>query len=128
MQRTGFVFTFCLLIGLIVQGCGIGNGVPRAEIPAEFRDGVLLTEYRADPATTYNAAWAALNDFNMKITSSKRDATGGFIQAIQPDGTGINMELRTSDRENTTVAIKVGPEGDEELSRAISRRISSHLR
>jgi hypothetical protein len=128
MQRTGIILTFCLLIGLIVQGCGIGKDAPRAELPAEFTDGVLRTEYKSDPLTTYNAAWAALNDFNMKIINSKRDNTGGYIQAIQPGGTEINLEMRTRDQENTTVAIKAGPEGDEELSRAISRRISSHLR
>jgi hypothetical protein len=129
MQRPGIVLTFFLLIGLIVQGCaGARNGAPQAEVPAEFTDGILRSEYRADPVSTYDASWAALNDFNMKITNSQRDSTGGFIQALQPDGTGVNLEMRTRDQETTTVTIRVGPQGDEELSRAISRRISAHLR
>jgi hypothetical protein len=127
MQRTGIVLTFCLLIGLILQGCA-GTRAPRAEVPAEFTDGILRAEFRADPVSTYDASWAALGDFNMKITNSKRDSTGGFIHAVQPDGTEVNMELRTRDQETTTVAIRVGTQGDEELSRAISRRISVHLR
>jgi hypothetical protein len=128
MQRSVNVLPLFLVIGLMILGCGARREAPRVEAPAEFTQGVLRADFRADSLNTFNAAWAALNDFNMKINNSKRDATGGFIEAIQPDGTGVNLQLRAKEPETTTVAIQVGPQGDEELSRAISRRISAHLR
>jgi hypothetical protein len=122
---------FFLLIGLMAQGCARFEEVaerPVAEVPETFADGVLLTEFRADPLRTYNAAWAALADFNMNVTASKRDSTGGYIEAVQPDGRKVTLSLRAKNQTDTTVAVRVGDLGDEELSRAISRRIMAHLR
>jgi hypothetical protein len=126
MKRASILILFFLLIGLTMQGCSQFRSRPYLEVPGVYADGVLVTEYRAGVLQTYDAARAALDDFSMKITRSEKDATGGIIEATQPDGRHVDISLRAKGPD-TTASIRVGPGGDEEQSRAISRRIAARL-
>jgi hypothetical protein len=127
-MNPGRTFAYFLLLVLLMLGCAPTMPVGQPEqTPLAFTNGVLQAEYRTDSKRAYDAAWAALQDFNMKVVNSKRDATGGYIQAIHPDGRDINVSFRALDQENTAVGIRVGDLGDEELSRAVIRRLEAHL-
>jgi hypothetical protein len=126
MKRAVNLILFSLLIGLALQGCSALRSRPYLEVPGVYSGGILVTEYRAGVIQTYDATRSALDDFNMKITNSEKDATGGMIQATQTDGTQVDISLRAKGAD-TTAEIRVGPEGNEEQSRAISRRIAARL-
>jgi hypothetical protein len=126
MKRASKLIMFSLLIGLAFQGCSAMRTQSYLEVPGVYADGILVTEYRAGVLKTYDAVRTALDDFNMKVTKSEKDATGGTIEAVQPDGRHVYISLRAKGPD-TTAGIRVGTGGDEEQSRAISRRIAARL-
>jgi len=126
MKRAPTIIIFSFLIGLTIQGCSQFRSRPYLEVPGAYADGALVSEYRGGVLKTYDAVRAALDDFNMKVIKSEKDATGGTIQATQQDGRHVDIALRAKGPDTTT-SIRVGPYGDEEQSRAISRRIAARL-
>lgn len=123
----GFVLVI-LCVSFTMQGCAaMRGGQEYGEAGSTFSNGALITDYKADVLKTVDASRAALRDFNMTITSAQKDATGGVITARMSDGTDVAISLRAKDSDVTTASIRAGTGGDEELSRAISRRIEAHL-
>jgi hypothetical protein len=76
---------------------------------------------------TWDATLKALKELGIRVYSSKKDATAGFIEASKIDGSKVKINLEPAGPGTTTVKISVGTFGDEEASLAIHREISRKL-
>lgn len=117
-----------LLAGFVLQGCATTH--PTGAASAVYSDGTLTANYDGNVFKTADATIAALKDFNMTVTNSRQDASGGRIDARRADGTAVSISLRALGSDVTVAGIAadtVGPFGDEEFSRAVSRKIEDRL-
>ncbi|MGQ9570457.1 MAG: DUF3568 domain-containing protein [Thermodesulfovibrionales bacterium] len=126
MTKTGIMFILlCSLI--MMQGCvavieaGAGAGT------VAYVRGELQTSYAASLDRTWDASIGALKDIGITIYNTKKDATEGDIEATKADGTKVKINLKPKGQDITTVKIRVGIFGDEEVSRTISNQISKRL-
>ncbi|HEX8950183.1 MAG TPA: DUF3568 family protein [Dissulfurispiraceae bacterium] len=117
-----------LLAGFMLQGCSLfRSGPATGPVSAVYTNQTLTENYDGNVFKTSDAAVSALKDFNMTITNSQKDASGGNIDARRSDGTTVNIALRALGKDTTLADIKVGALGNEELARAIGRRIEAHV-
>jgi len=115
-----FMLQGCLLLA---AGAGAGAGVATVA----YVKGELKTTYAASLNRTWEATLSALKDLRINVYSSKKDATEGSIEATKADGTKVKITLEPAGPDTTSVKIRVGIFGDEEVSRVINREIASKL-
>jgi len=90
-------------------------------------NGDLETTYPAALNRTWDATMGALRDAQLRITDTQKDAAKGTIRAQQADNTPVTVSLEPAGPNTTAVKIRVGTFGDEEISKAINRRIAARL-
>jgi len=113
------------LPGCLLLAVGVGAGGGAATVA--YVKGELKTTYAASLDRTWEATLSALKDLRMNVYSSKKDATGGNIEATKVDGTKVKIILEPAGPDTISVRIRVGTFGDEEASRVINRQIASRL-
>ena len=119
-----------ICMSLMLQGCvllvlGAGAGAGAATVA--YVKGELKTTYAASLNRTWDATLSALKDLQMDVHTRKKDATEGNIEATKADGTKVKITLEPAGPDTTSVRIRVGTFGDEEVSRVINRKIASKL-
>ena len=126
IRKTGIFWIFFAV--LIVQGCAVIRPARYGPEAAVYANGGLAVTYADSVNRTFEAARDALKDFDISITSTQRDPTGGIIRGTGKDGAGVSVALKAKGPDTTTAVIRVGRSGDEGLSRAIARRTDSRLK
>jgi len=119
-----------ICMGLMLQGClllAVGAGAGAGAATVAYVKGELKTTYAASLNRTWDATLSALKDLQINVRSSKKDATEGDIEATKADGTKVKIVLEPAGPDTTSVRIRVGTFGDEEVSRVINRQIASKL-
>jgi hypothetical protein len=128
LQAIGWVV---LGASVLLQGCvpllAVGAGAVAAGGTVAYVNGDLETTYPAALNRTWDATMGALQDAQLRITDTQRDATQGTIKAQQADATPVTVSLETAGPNTTDVKIRVGTFGDEEVSRTINRRLAARL-
>jgi hypothetical protein len=117
-------------MGLMLQGClllAVGAGAGAGAATVAYVKGELKTTYAASLNRTWDATLSALKDLRINVYSSKKDVTEGDIEATKADGTKVKINLAPAGPDTTSVSIRVGIFGDEEVSRVINRQIASKL-
>jgi hypothetical protein len=116
---------------LILQGCGAllagGAGAAAGAGGVAYVRGEAQSTYPASMDRTWNATLSALRDANMQVTDTERDGSQASIKAKAADDKSVNVALEPAGPGTTTVKVRVGTFGDEEVSRAIHQRIASRL-
>lgn len=115
---------------LLGNGCGlflVGTGVvigagTVAYVQGELRTGDSVPFDRAWTATTL-----AVDELKLITINSQRDELGGHVLARNSADQKITIKLRRQSDKVTEFYIRVGPVGDELLSRQIYDRIKSHF-
>jgi hypothetical protein len=125
IDRRILIGSFLLLA--ILQACAARVPQQDPAVAAPFSQGVLRVTYENTLFRTFEATRGTLLEQEMAITSARRNADRGSIQARMVDGTAVNIDLRSITPAQTEVSIKVGAYGSEEISRGISREIESRL-
>jgi hypothetical protein len=129
MMRAMLVGVICA--SFVWQGCGAlvagGAGAAAGAGTVAYVRGELQSTYPASFDRTWNATLAALQESDLRVTETERDGAQGTINARRTDDTAVTVNLERAGPGTTTVKIRVGVFGDEELSRAIHRRIASQL-
>ena len=123
---------WCVLsASLMLQGCvplvAAGAGAVAAGGTVAYVNGDLETTYAAPLNRTWDATMGALRDSQLRITDTQKDATKGTVKAQRADNTPVTVSLEQAGPNTTGVQIRVGTFGDEEVSRAIQRRIAARL-
>ena len=117
-------------MSLMLQGClllAVGAGAGAGVATVSYVKGELRTTYAASLNRTWEATLSALKDLQLNVRSTKKDATEGNIEATKADGTSVKINLEPAGPDTTSVRIRVGLFGDEEVSRVINRQIASRL-
>jgi hypothetical protein len=128
MREVKLLMALLLGMSLMLQGCvllAVGAGAGAATVA--YVKGELQTTYGAPLNRAWDASLAALKDLEIKVYSSKKDATEGVIEGTKADGTKVKVNLATAGPDTTTVKIRIGTFGDEEASVAINRKIGDRL-
>ena len=106
---------------LIGAGAAIGAGTI-AYVKGELQAAERVTMDRAWSATT-----GALDELKLKIISAKRDELSGLVIARTADDRKVEIRLKRQANDTTEFRIRVGPIGDEVLSRTIYEKIKSRF-
>jgi len=118
---------FLLSLVLMLPGCVAVIGAGAGAATVAYIEGELQTTYAAPFNRTWDATLSALNDLEIKVYNTQKDATGGVIEATKADGTKVKLNLKPTGTDTTSVKIRIGIFGNEEASRIISRQISVRL-
>jgi len=120
-----------LCVSVLLQGCGAlvaaGAGAAAGAGTVAYVKGELQSTYAAPFGRTWDAAEAALKDLELRVKTADKDATGGTIEAMRTDQTPVKLTLKAAGPGTTSVKIRVGTFGDEEVSMAIHHKIAAHL-
>jgi hypothetical protein len=119
------LFLLCAVI--IMQGCVAVVGAGAGAGTVAYVRGELQTTYAASFNRTWEASLASLKDLGITVYNTQKDATEGDIEATKADGTKVKINLKPTGSDTTSVKIRVGIFGDEEVSRTISNQISKRL-
>jgi hypothetical protein len=115
----------------MLQGCtalvAAGAGAAAGAGTVAYVEGELQSTYVARLDRTWNAAMAALQDLELGVKTADKDAAGGTIGAMRTDQTPVKLTLKAAGPGTTSVKIRVGTFGDEEVSMAIHHKIAAHL-
>ena len=131
MRSLAGILLLLLLTSLALQGCAVvvvgGAAVGAGAATVAWVRGELQSTYPAPMDGTWDATLGALKELGIRVYSSKKDATAGFIEASKVDATKVKINLEPAGPGTTTVKIRMGTFGDEEASMAIHREISRKL-
>ncbi len=131
MRAIRYGMTALLLGGLVAcGGCAVflvGAGAAIGAGTIAYATG----ELRAAEQVTMDRAWSAttgaLDELKLKIISAKRDELSGIVIARTADDRKVEIRLKLRANDTTEFRIRVGPIGDEVLSRAIYDKIKSRF-
>jgi hypothetical protein len=109
---------------VVLVGAGAGAGAGTVAY--------IAGEYSQVHAGAYERVWSAtlgaLNQMNIRVVKTEKDALGGTITARRGDDSSISLKVEPTGAETTTVKIRVGLLGDRPASESIQARIQSGLR
>jgi len=108
---------------VVLMGAGAAVGV----FGYKYYQGALTVIYESPYMETWDATLKALEEMNMKVESSKHDASSGWIVARDPDQKRVSISMEYRSAKETEVVIRSGTMGDEEASMAIKESIRKEL-
>jgi hypothetical protein len=119
------VLVVCLVV-LAVAAYGCAPTIVSTDA-AVYQNGKLYASSGKDVDAVYQAATSAVNNLQLKVTSSVKDAFGAKIIAKSSDDKIIVVAAKPAADKKTEYYIKVGTLGNEERSRKIYAEIESAL-
>jgi hypothetical protein len=117
----GFALAALAGCGAVVVGAAAGAGA------VAYIRGELEATEEAPIDKVVKATKAAIDDLELRLTSSEADAVSAKIKAETARGTDIGISLKRVSDDVTEIHIRVGVFGDEELSRLIHEKMRAHL-
>jgi hypothetical protein len=92
------------------------------------RAGETSAVYPGTYGDVWEAALTALNELEIAVVTTTRDALGGEIEARRAaDDVEVALKVEPVERNRTRVRIRIGAAGDPAASEQIQRRISTAL-
>jgi hypothetical protein len=118
-----------LVVGAMAAGCGaiIAGAAAGAGAVAYIRGELEATE-AAPIGQVFDATKAVVDELQFKVLSADADAYEGKVHAETARGKEIGITLERESDAVTTIRIRVGVFGDENLSRLIHERIRARLK
>lgn len=111
----------CALM-LVGAGAGAGGGT------VAYVQGEHSQVHAGNYERVWSATLAALNQMNIKVIKTEKDALSGTISARRADDTSVTVKVEPTGTDTTTVKIRVGMFGDRAASESIQARIVSSLK
>ncbi len=120
-----------LLITPLLTGCAaalLGAGAAAGAGGYAYAKGEASQTHAGSFDQVWNATMNALNQMNIKVVRSTRDALGGEIDAKRAaDNQDVTVKVQPVDRDSTRVSVRVGVLGNEADSKRIQQVISTTL-
>jgi hypothetical protein len=116
----------CVLSGCaaaVLAGAAGGAGVGTAV----YIEGEDTRFHNASLDRTWAATLDALNQMDIRVDKSDKDALGGNIEAKRADGTDVKVKEEPAEGSATRVKIRIGVFGDQDGSEAIQDTIDRIL-
>jgi hypothetical protein len=111
----------CAPIGFFVAGTAAGVG------GYMYYQGALNVVYQATYTDTWDATIKVMEEMNLTIDNSVKDAMSGKIEARRADNRPVTVSLKYKSTNETDASIRVGLLGDEDASNVIKDRIAKEL-
>jgi len=105
----------------IVGGAAVGIGT------YSYLNGELEAKYPVGFDKAWQGAVAAMEQLQFTKESSSRDGLAGKIEARRGDGTPITINFELISDKVTSIRVRVGMFGDQEISARIHERIKENL-
>jgi uncharacterized lipoprotein len=109
---------------LLLVGAGVGAGAGTVA----YIQGEHSQVHAGDYERVWSAAVGALNQMNIKVIKTEKDALSGTISARRADDTSVTVKVEPTGADTTTVKIRVGMFGDRAASESIQARIMTALK
>jgi len=93
----------------------------------KWLEGSMEREYPYPFAQTWEATLAAVEYFRMKTVERKVFPLAGRIEATQPDGTLVQIEVEAKPNQITTVAVRFGYIGNKDASLMFHNQVAQEL-
>jgi uncharacterized protein DUF3568 len=122
----GVLVAMCVLSGCaaaVLAGAAGGAGVGTAA----YIEGEDSRVHSANLDQTWTATLDALNQMNIRVEKSDKDALGGTVEAKRADGTDVKIKEEPAEGNTTRVKIRIGVFGDQDGSEAIQDKIRGIL-
>jgi len=125
--RTFVLFLLFLLpvgcAGVVFFGAGAATGV----VGYKYYKGALTVTFEAPLAQTLEATLTTLNNQNIRVERTDRDATSAKIAARRFDKKPVNISLTYRSAKETEVEIRVGHIGNKNESLILKDEIAKVL-
>jgi uncharacterized lipoprotein len=108
---------------VVLLGAGVGAGAGTVA----YIQGEHSQVHAGDYERVWSAAVGALNQMNIKVIKTEKDALSGMISARRADDTSVTVKVEPTGADTTTVKIRVGMFGDRAASESIQARIVTAL-
>jgi len=119
----------CLIWG---SGCvattAAGVGAAAGVAGYKWLEGTMEKDYPCPFAQTWEATLAAVEHFRMKTVERKVSPMSGKIEATQPDGTLVRIEVEAKPNQITTVGVRFGYLGSKDASMMFHNQIAQELK
>ena len=116
-----------LFTAACVETVLIGLGASAALGGYKWMEGTMEKDYPKPMQETYNAALAAAKTLNLKVTTAAYNPLDSRIEASQPDGTSVKVQLLARPNQITTVKVRFGMMGNIDYSAYFHRQIMRNL-
>lgn len=120
-----------LLLMPLLSGCAVflvGAGAGAGAGTVAYIQGELSQVHAGGYERVWSAALGALNQMNIRVIKTEKDAIGGTITARRADDSSVSVKVEPTGTDTTTVKVRVGMFGDRAASESIQARIVSALR
>jgi len=121
----GIILLLPLLAGCPVLLVGAGAGAGAGTVA--YIQGEHSQVHAGNYEKVWSAAVNALNEMNIKVIKTEKDALSGTISARRADDTSVTVKVEPTGADTTTVKIRVGMFGDRAASESIQARIVTAL-
>jgi hypothetical protein len=121
-------WAFCLCVSAFCSGClALAVGAAGGAAGAVYVMGKLKDELNHPLPVVHEAAVAAMNDLELKLSEDRADRISGHMESEFSDGAHVWIDLESVSDSRCRVTIRVGLAGDEVRSRKIYDTIKQHL-
>jgi len=116
-----------LLLPLLAGCTAVLVGAGAAAGTVAYIQGEHSQIHAANYEKVWSAAVNALNQMNIRVIKTEKDALSGTITARRADDTSVTVKVEPTGADTTTVKIRVGTFGDRPASESIQARIVAEL-
>lgn len=127
-----------ITMALIISGCAILSGgclaawiVGSAAVGIgtySYLNGELERKYPVGFDNAWQGAVTAMEQLQFSRESSNRDGLAGRLESRRADGTPITVTFELISDKVTSIRVRVGMFGDQEISERIHERIKDNLK
>ncbi|MBI3084487.1 MAG: DUF3568 family protein [candidate division NC10 bacterium] len=120
-----------LLLFPVLEGCAVllvGAGAGAGAGTVAYIQGELSQVHAGGYERVWSAAVSALNQMNIRVIKTEKDALNGTITARRADDTSVVVKVEPTGTDTTTVKVRMGMFGDRAASESIQARVVSVLR
>lgn len=115
-------------LSILLSGClGLAAGAAAGAAGLAYIQGALQGTVDASPQKFIDAAQATLKEMGFAVQETAADEAEGHINARTANDRDINITAEKKTENTTSVRIRIGTFGDEELSREIYNRTVEKL-
>jgi len=125
--KLGGVLLSLFLAGGCIETVLLSAGAAAALGTYKWVEGTVEKDYPRPMQDVWNATLAAAKTLNLKIINQQYSALESRIEATQPDGTNVKVELVARPNQITTVKIRFGLMGNLDNSAYFHRQIMQSL-
>lgn len=119
--------SLCLLLASGCVATAVGVGATAGVAGYKWLEGNMSKEYPYPYLETWEATLAAVEHFRMKTIERRHTPLSGKIEAQQPDGTKVRVQVIAKPNNITVVEVRFGFMGNKDASLLFHQQIMKSL-